>query len=45
MNEITIITTYCVIVDVLKALRHKDHCLAQMSDAQVLTTRACVQSS
>lgn len=37
MNEIVIITSYYVIDEVLKALGHQDHKLAQMTDAQVLT--------
>jgi hypothetical protein len=37
MNDEVIITAHCVIVDVLKAVRHEDHPLAEMSDAQVLT--------
>jgi DDE family transposase len=37
MNEYVIITTYVVIVDVLKQAGHESHCLAQMTDAQILT--------
>src|SRR5574341_391018 len=37
MNENVIITAYVVIVDVLKHAGHESHCLAQMTDAQILT--------
>jgi len=37
MNDDVIVTTYVVTDDVLKQLGHQSHCLAQMSDAQVLT--------
>lgn len=36
MNDEVIITTYVVIVDVLEQTGHESHCLAQMTDAQVL---------
>lgn len=37
MNDSLIVTIYVVIDDVLKALQHQDHPLAQVSDAEVLT--------
>lgn len=37
MDDTKIITAYVIIDDVLKHLGHKSHCLAQVSDAEVLT--------
>ena len=37
MNATYIVTTYVVIDDVLKAMRHQDDCRATMSSAEVLT--------
>lgn len=37
MDDINIITVYCVIEDVMRQLGHKSHVLAQVSDAEVLT--------
>jgi len=36
MNDLKIITAYVIIDDVMKHLGHKSHCLAQVSDAEVL---------
>ena len=37
MNDVVIITGYVIIDDVFKQTGHRSHCLAQMTDAQVLT--------
>ena len=37
MDDIKIIACYCIIDDVLQQLEHKSHCLAGVSDAEVLT--------
>lgn len=39
MDDITIITIYTTIDDVMQRMGHKSHCLAQVSDAEVLTVR------
>ncbi|MGQ9554722.1 MAG: hypothetical protein ACUVWR_11475 [Anaerolineae bacterium] len=37
MNDTLIVTVYVITDDVLKASGHKDHVLAEVSDAEVLT--------
>lgn len=37
MNDDLIVTTYVVIDEVMRALGHRSHCLAHISDAEVLT--------
>ena len=37
MDDIKIITAYCIIDDVMRKLGHKSHCLAGVTDAEVLT--------
>ena len=37
MDDIRIITVYCIIADVLRSLDHQSHKLAQVSDAEILT--------
>jgi IS5 family transposase len=37
MDDTKIITAYCIIEDTMRAVGHKSHCLAQVSDAEVLT--------
>ena len=37
MDDIKIITVYCIIEDTMRTLGHKSHYLAQVSDAEVLT--------
>ena len=36
MNDTVIITAYVMVDDVFKQTGHQSHCLAQMSDAQIL---------
>ena len=37
MDDIRIITVYCIIADVLRSLDHQSHKLAQVTDAEILT--------
>jgi Transposase DDE domain len=37
MDDIRIITVYCIIADILDSLGHKTHYLAKVSDAEILT--------
>jgi hypothetical protein len=37
MDDIKIITVYCIIEDIMRKLGHQSHTLAQISDAEVLT--------
>src|SRR5438874_664249 len=37
MDDIKIITAYCIIEDIMRMLGHKSHYHAQVSDAEVLT--------
>lgn len=37
MNDSLIVTIFSVIDDVMKGLNHQDHCLAKVSDAELLT--------
>ena len=37
MDDVRIITAYCIIEDTMRAVGHKSHYHAQVSDAEVLT--------